>query len=126
MEKALGPFHTILWNKYYVDEFYNGVIVKRITLGLSNIFGWIDFRIVDGIVNVVAFINREIIAGIVGLFDMIVIDGIVVTVVGKGIRAIGVQIRRIQTGTVQNYLAVVLSGIIILVLLFLSLPRWIP
>jgi len=126
VEKALGPFHTILWNKYYVDEFYNGVIVKRITLGLSNIFGWIDFRIVDGIVNVVAFINREIIAGIVGLFDMIVIDGIVVTVVGKGIRAIGVQIRRIQTGTVQNYLAVVLSGIIILVLLFLSLPRWIP
>ena len=56
---------------------------------------------------------------------MIVIDGIVVTVIGKGIRAIGGQIRRIQTGTVQNYLAFVLGRIIILLLLFLSLPRWI-
>ena len=125
VEKALGPFYAILWNKYYVDEFYNGVIVKRVTLGLSNIFGWIDFRIIDGIVNAVAWTNRNIIAGIVGLFDMIVIDGIVVTVIGKGIRAIGGQIRRIQTGTVQNYLAFVLGGIIILLLLFLSLPRWI-
>ena len=125
VEKALGPFYAILWNKYYVDEFYNGVIVKRVTLGLSNIFGWIDFRIIDVIVNAVAWTNRNIIAGIVGLFDMIVIDGIVVTVIGKGIRAIGGQIRRIQTGTVQNYLAFVLGGIIILLLLFLSLPRWI-
>jgi len=54
---------------------------------------------------------------------MIVIDGIVVTVIGKGIRAIGDRVRRIQTGTVQNYLAFVLGGVVILVLLFLYLPR---
>ena len=53
---------------------------------------------------------------------MIVIDGIVVTVVGKGIRSIGNQVRRIQTGTVQNYLAFILGGVILLVLLFYLLP----
>ncbi len=123
VEKALGPFHTVLWNKYYVDELYNGIVVKRITLGLANAFGWIDMKVVDGIVNGVAWITRTLVAGFAGLFDMIVIDGIVVTVVGKGIRAIGDRVRRIQTGTVQNYLAFVLGGVVILVLLFLYLPR---
>ena len=122
VEKALGPFHAVLWNKYYVDELYNGVVVKRVTLGLANVFGKIDINVVDGIVNAVAWITRVLIAGVVGLFDMIVIDGIVVTVVGKGIRSIGNQVRRIQTGTVQNYLAFVLGGVILLILLFYLLP----
>ena len=92
VEKVLGPFHTILWNKYYVDELYNGVVVKRVTLGMANVFGKIDINVVDGIVNAIAWITRVLIAGIVGLFDMIVIDG-------------------------------VLGGVILLILLFLYLPR---
>jgi NADH-quinone oxidoreductase subunit L len=85
-EKYSGLYNLVL-NKYYVDEFYNLVIVQPlISLGL---FCWkiTDVRIVDGFANGIA---RSI-----GWFSS--------------------KFRFVQTGLVRNYALLFVVGVIILV-----------
>ena len=47
--RILGPVHTLLSQRYYVDHLYEGLIVRRsfyrVFAGLTN---WLDRRVVDG------------------------------------------------------------------------------
>ncbi len=45
-------FGKVLANKWYVDEFYNAVVVRPLDL-LAQFLEWFDKSIVDGIVNAV-------------------------------------------------------------------------
>ena len=110
------PVYTLFWNKYYFDEFYNGVLVA-LTVWKSRLFAKFDLSIIDGIVNGVATITRVIFAAFIGFFDNRVIDGIV-NRVAKVIWSVGGRIRRIQTGAIQTYLFVVLGGIVLIILIF--------
>ncbi len=80
-ESAPGAYR-VLWNKYYVDELYEAVIIGPYVT-LSRIF-WqvIDSQIIDGAVN-----------------------GI-----GELVRWIGGRTRRLQTGNVQTYALAMLVG----------------
>ena len=83
---SMKTIYTTLFNKYYVDEIYDAVIVQpllKISDFLSDIF---DMKGIDGMVNGVAW---------------------VVAATGKGVR-------RIQTGLVQNYALFMSMGIVIL------------
>jgi NADH-quinone oxidoreductase subunit L len=85
-EKYSGLYNVVL-NKYYVDEFYNLLIVQPIiSLGL---FCWkiTDVRIVDGFANGIA----------------------------RSIGWISSKFRFIQTGLVRNYALLFVIGVIILV-----------
>lgn len=108
--------HRILWNKYFVDEFYDGIVVRAIVIG-AKIFGGIDKYIVDGLVNLVAIIVNYIIAFLVGLFDNKIVD-FLVNFVAKIIWKLGGGVRRAQTGVIQNYLFVILAGVILLIIIF--------
>ena len=110
------PVYTLFWNKYYFDEFYNGVLVA-LTVWKARVFAKFDLSIIDGIVNGVATITRAIFAAFIGFFDNRVIDGIV-NRVAKVIWSVGGRIRRIQTGAIQTYLFVVLGGIVLIILIF--------
>ena len=110
------PVYTLFWNKYYFDEFYNGVLVA-LTVWKSRLFAKFDLSIIDGIVNGVATITRAIFAAFIGFFDNRVIDGIV-NRVAKVIWSVGGRVRRIQTGAIQTYLFVVLGGIVLIILIF--------
>ena len=110
------PVYTLFWNKYYFDEFYNGVLVA-LTVWKSRLFAKFDLSIIDGIVNGVATITRAVFAAFIGFFDNRVIDGIV-NRVAKIIWSVGGRIRRIQTGAIQTYLFVVLGGIVLIILIF--------
>ncbi len=110
------PVYTLFWNKYYFDEFYNGVLVA-LTVWKSRLFAKFDLSIIDGIVNGVATITRAIFAASIGFFDNRVIDGIV-NRVAKIIWSVGGRVRRIQTGAIQTYLFVVLGGIVLIILIF--------
>ena len=113
---AFRPIYNVFWNKYYFDEFYNGVLVA-LTVWKSRLFAKFDLSIIDGIVNGVGTITRAIFAAFIGFFDNRVIDGIV-NRVAKVIWAVGGRIRRIQTGAIQTYLFVVLGGIVLIILIF--------
>ncbi len=110
------PVYTLFWNKYYFDEFYNGVLVA-LTVWKSRLFAKFDLSIIDGIVNGVATVTRAVFAAFIGFFDNRVIDGIV-NRVAKVIWSVGGRIRRIQTGAIQTYLFVVLGGIVLIILIF--------
>ena len=113
------PVYNILWNKYYFDEFYDGVLVA-LTVWKSRLFARFDGVVVDGIVNGVGTITREIFAAFIGFFDNRVVDGIV-NRVAEVTWAVGGRIRRIQTGAIQTYLFVVLGGIVLIILIFRAL-----
>jgi NADH-quinone oxidoreductase subunit L len=78
---------NVLWNKFYVDEIYNIVVINGIVMNISKLASFIiDQRIIDGILNGT----------------------------GSGIIAIGRGLRRSESGRLQNYGAVMFGGAIVL------------
>lgn len=77
--------YKLLWNKWYVDEVYEGAIVKPIWVG-----------------------SREVLLKIV---DKGLIDG-VLHGLAKGTGSASSALRRIQTGVAQHYMTVFLVGIL--------------
>jgi NADH-quinone oxidoreductase subunit L len=77
--------YTLLWNKYYVDEAYDAVVVNPI-LNSSRSFLWkiADNKIIDGVVN-----------GTAKLVDVI-----------------SINIRKLQTGVAQFYALIMMLGIV--------------
>ena len=90
--RILGPVHTLLSQKYYVDHLYEELIVRRsfyrYLAGLTN---WLDRRLVDGIVDLVGWFFRNI----------------------------GTAVGRLQTGQAQAYATGVALGSLLIILGFL-------
>jgi NADH-quinone oxidoreductase subunit L len=115
LAEKIKPLYTFSINKWYFDEFYEGVIVRG-TMGLTMVFKWIDNNIIDGVVNGVASLTQRGSSG-TGKFDNSFIDGLV-NLVGSIVMFFGLLFRKIQTGKVQNYIAYVLLGIVIFYFIF--------
>ncbi|WP_042463511.1 NADH-quinone oxidoreductase subunit L [Neobacillus dielmonensis] len=81
--------HTILYNKYYVDEFYQMTVVA-VTKGISYFLRFIDVFLVGGIVK-----------GVVGF-----------------VQGLGATGSKLQNGQVQTYAAVAFVGLAILTVIF--------
>ena len=96
LPKRLGSIfafpYKILWNKYYVDEIYGYIIIKpTIWIAKNIIVGITDGKIIEGIVN--------------GL--------------PKGIGFFAGQLKKTVTGVVQNYAAVMVFGLFIILIMTL-------
>lgn len=87
-EQKIGGFYKLAYNKFYVDEIYEGTVIKPI-FGISNSFLYkiVDVRIIDGIINGSA--------STIGWVSSI--------------------IRKLQTGIVQNYAVMIVVGILVLI-----------
>ena len=72
-------------------------------------------KVIDGAVNFVGFAGR-ILGYIDGLFDSLVVDGLV-NGIAHGTAALGRHIRRSQTGRIQTYLMGAVGGVLFLVLI---------
>ena len=88
MAQKLSGLYSLLWNKYFLDEFYQKVFVNTF-FALSNSFLWkiFDVKLVDGIVNGTAQL----------------------------IESIAQRLRRMQTGVAQNYAVVMMAGIVLII-----------
>jgi NADH:ubiquinone oxidoreductase subunit 5 (subunit L)/multisubunit Na+/H+ antiporter MnhA subunit len=131
----LGWLFQIWRRKYYVDEFYGFVLVggthllakvsywfdrtivdgaingaSQLTRTASRGAAWFDLHVVDGLVNVVGWFGR-VFSTLQGWLDLHVVDGIV-NFVGLSTGWVGRQMRRLQTGQVQDYLLYVLLGVV--------------
>ena len=74
---ALGPVYTFIQRKYYLDDIYNGGVVRPIQYRVSAGMDVVDRRVVDGVVNGA----------------------------GTGARFAGGVLRYLQSGSVQRYAA---------------------
>jgi NADH-quinone oxidoreductase subunit L len=103
-----APYRALL-NKWYVDELYEATVL-RATLALTRLLAWFDRVVIDGIVNGAAAVARAI-ADLEGAFDNHVVDG-AVNVLADGTYAFGRTLKRIQTGAINAYLIVIVTGVL--------------
>ena len=85
--RGAAPLHTLLLNKYYVDELYNAVFVQPIK-AISTVGLWkgADAGLIDGTVNGVGLLVRET----------------------SG------SVRRLQSGSIRAYAASLFLGVILI------------
>jgi len=90
--QKFSGIHRVLWNKYYVDELYDLIIVRpTIWVARSVIVGVTDGKIIEGVVNGVP--------SLIGRFSSL--------------------LRSVQTGMVQQYAAVMAMGALVVIALVL-------
>jgi NADH-quinone oxidoreductase subunit L len=116
---ALGPLYRASAQKFWVDEFYEGVFVNGLTLGLSRLCGRMDSRGVDGGVNGSAWLT-VVWSKISGWVDLYVVD-LLVNAIGWTAKIFSALFRRAQTGFAQNYALVITTGLFLFTAIYLVL-----
>ncbi len=114
MGQRFKPIYNLLYNKYYIDEIYDAIIIQP-TYAFARFLWSFDARIIDGIVNLYGTVTVWL-ATVKYWIDAYIVDGIVN---GLGIvtAAASSVLRLTQTGRLANYLLVVLFGLIVLILI---------
>ena len=84
--KSNKRLHEIIYNKYYVDEIYDRIIIMPLVKTSEFLWNFFDVKVVDGSVN-----------GVAAIF-----------------KGLGAALRQIQTGFVQNYALMMSLGIVII------------
>ena len=105
--------HRFLLDKYYLDHLYSGVIVPVVRDKLSAASVWFNQKVLDGIVNGAASVTT----GLGRLTYKYVDQGTVdraIDASGSGADESGQLLRKIQTGKVQQYGALLFLGAAIL------------
>ena len=108
--------HHVLVRKYYVDELYDATVVTG-TMESGRWLWAFDRRVVDGLVNGSSWLTL-VSSWVSGRTDRSVVDGLV-NAVGSRLQAASYLFRRLQTGLVQNYAALMLFGVFSFVSLYL-------
>jgi len=112
-KEQYASVHRLVYEKYRVDELYQATVVRAFTGGAAAM-AWFDANVVDWIVNLMGKIALGC-AWVGGLIDKYLVDG-AVNGVADLILASGREIRKTQTGRVNNYVLGVVVGIVILVI----------
>jgi proton-translocating NADH-quinone oxidoreductase chain L len=87
LERFLGPFETLFANRFYIDQIYQGLVVRPL----------------------------EILAFVAAAFDRYVIDGLV-DGIGRLPGAVGGWARQLQSGLLQRYALAGVLGTVLIVL----------
>ncbi|WP_237144844.1 NADH-quinone oxidoreductase subunit L [Pontibacter pamirensis] len=88
-KERLGPVHNLVYNKYYIDELYNTIIVRPVM--------WLS-----------SFFHRVV--------DMLLVDGIV-NGFGKFVSGSGRTLRYAQSGVISFYVLVMVFSIVLILFL---------
>lgn len=116
MAAFMGRLYDGSRSKWYFDELYQAVFVNG-TLLMTRLMNRFDNRVIDGIVNGSAGLIRGV-SRVSGWIDHTFIDGLV-NAMANVTGAIGMRMRRIQTGNIQNYLVFAVFGFLVLLFLLL-------
>ena len=96
-------YTTTLRNKYYFDNFYIDIIIKKGLLGFNRALSWIDMGIFDRYaVDGWAAVNRVFYKS-AKWFDNVVIDAVGVDGTGVAVNLFNLVLRIIQSGKIQFY-----------------------
>jgi NADH-quinone oxidoreductase subunit L len=94
----------VLQNKYYFDDFYIEVLIKKGLLGLNRGLAWFDMGIYDRFaVDGWAAVNRVLFKS-AKWFDNVVVDAIGVDGTGVAVNLFNLVLRIVQSGKIQFYI----------------------
>jgi NADH-quinone oxidoreductase subunit L len=115
LKKLLGPVYKLLENKYYFDELYQTLFVKpAYWFAETFTYRWIDRGIIDGFLHAVGRTSLRIGAFLRNYIDVPIVNqgG---DLVGESVKQAGTRFRIIQTGRIQEYLAIglVFAGLLL-------------
>ena len=115
VSKKFGFLYDWSLNKFYFDENYNRFLYQPF-LRLSKIISWLDWEFYDKyFINGVGRITNML-SKLSGKFDYDGIDQGLVDSLGRISDSAGKNLRKIQTGRLQNYLLYVVAGILVIII----------
>lgn len=112
LKKTFQPLHTFLWNKWYFDELYNAIFVFP-TKFLAKWISKFDLGIIDSIIHGLAAITKGGSKVVDAVLDRTLVDGSVNTF-ARGTWDTGLWLRKIQTGSLRQYVMFIAVGTILL------------
>jgi NADH-quinone oxidoreductase subunit L len=117
MVAILGPIYPVLKNKYYFDELYTNVIVKPLQWFSREVaYVFLDKGVIDGFLHLTGRVFTWL-GDIIKMLNMWLIDG-----VGDGvpelIQRFGGYFRRIQSGSVQQYMLIIALAALVIGIIF--------
>jgi len=109
--------YVLLENKYYLDTLYTDVIVATTKGPIARAMYWVNMHVIDAVVNGAGTLSRSFAQVLYRDVDQKVVDGIVN---GSGLvsEESGQLLRRIQTGKVQQYAALLFAAAVVLAGIF--------
>jgi len=113
--RYVKPYHKVLVNKYYMDEFYSKAIVRP-CIKFAHLVNWFDKNVIDGFVNLAGKATLVISKG-VHLFDLGVVDGFV-NWTAKETYNSGKRLRQLQTGNISGY-AIVMFAVLAVYIIYI-------
>jgi len=118
--RPAGGLYALLRDKYHVDEIYDATVLKAY-YAACDMAARFDRSVVDGLVNGVRHVTIG--SSYLGAFwDSWVVDGLV-NFVGWFFKSGSRVLRRIQSGFVQAYAAVMVFGLFVLLCMYLFMSR---
>jgi NADH-quinone oxidoreductase subunit L len=113
LQRALGPLYTLFQNKYYLDQLYERSFVAfSVWFSETIAYRFFDQTIINGILHAVAratewlaFRNKD--------FDTYIVNG-AGDELPRRIGILGESFKYVQSGRVQQYLAVAAAGLLML------------
>ena len=115
--KAAAAGYRVLENRYYFDHLYTGVIANGLKGPVARAAYWVNQNVIDGIVNAAGILARRSADWVYRNIDQRVVDGLV-NGSGAGAEGSGQLLRRVQTGKVQQYGALLFGGAVIIAGIF--------
>jgi NADH-quinone oxidoreductase subunit L len=105
--------HTLLVNKYYFDHLYTDIIANGTKGPVARAANWVNQNVIDGVVNGAGIGSQKVAGWLYRNVDQGLVDG-AINGSGAGAEGIGQVLRRMQTGKVQQYGALLFGGAVIL------------
>jgi len=102
------PIYKLLWNKWWFDELYWAVFVVP-AMFLAKQFAWFDRNIIDSILHGAAALTRGGSRVVDAIFDQTVVDGSV-NAFANWTWDVGLLLRRVQTGSLRQYVLFIVVG----------------
>ncbi|MFA9563086.1 MAG: NADH-quinone oxidoreductase subunit L [Acidimicrobiales bacterium] len=118
--RAARGGYVLLENKYYLDYLYTDIIAGGTKGPIAKATYWFDQHVLDGIVNAVG--RYSVLTGrfVYDKIDQPIIDG-AVDASGIVSEAAGGGLRKIETGKVQQYAAIMFAALAVLAGAFIAL-----
>jgi NADH-quinone oxidoreductase subunit L len=115
VRSMFAPIYRFLLNKWWFDELYDMLFVRP-TLWCSRLVAQLDRGGIDWLIDNLAVVTRWFTVGFDRWIDRIFIDGLVDWMAEKTY-ALGLWLRKVQTGRLRQYVVFIVVGTVAMYLL---------